>query len=249
MVDQLRPRADTRGKRVAVLQSNYIPWKGYFDIISKVDTFVFYDDVQYTKNDWRNRNRIKTVHGPQWLTIPVGVRLDRKISEVVISDSRWQRKHWSTLKQTYAKSRCIAECESLLDLIYVERQWERLSELNQFVCRDWMRLSTEFRSSEEFQLSKERNSRLLELLIAVGATTYVSGPSAKSYLDESELLRHGIDVEYMDYSHYPEYIQPFPPFEHNVSILDMLFCLGHRASGYLNAILPSNTEGSTENDA
>jgi len=91
-------------KTVAILQSNYIPWKGYFDVINDVDLFIFYDDVQYTKNDWRNRNKVKTANGTGWLSIPVGADKNRLICEVILNDNRWQEKHWKTLCQLYGKA-------------------------------------------------------------------------------------------------------------------------------------------------
>lgn len=219
--------------RVAVLQSNYIPWKGYFDIIAKADTFVFYDDVQYTKNDWRNRNQIKTAQGLQWLTIPVGTNLDRRICDVTILNRRWQLKHLTTIRQAYAKAACAAECAPLLELLYLHHEWNTLSDLNQFsirtIARDWLGLDAHFRSSAEFVLDGHRNARLLCLLQQLNTDVYISGPSAQSYLDEAAFASAGIRIEYMDYSTYPEYKQPHPPFCHHVSILDTLLCLGSEA--------------------
>src|SRR5579864_7157911 len=107
--------------RAAVLQSNYIPWKGYFDIIHDVDVFVFYDDVQYTKNDWRNRNRIKTAGGVQWLTVPTGSDINRRICDVSLPDPNWTRKHWRTLHQAYSHAPHFHRYESFLSEIYLER--------------------------------------------------------------------------------------------------------------------------------
>jgi hypothetical protein len=219
--------------RVAVLQSNYIPWKGYFDLIRRVDTFVFYDDVQYTKNDWRNRNRIKTAQGLQWLTIPVGTDLNRRICDVTIPDPRWQKKHLASIRQSYAKSACLEECTRLLEILYLEQEWQSLSELNQFsirhISREWLGLTAEFRASSEFELNGDRNVRLLQLLINLNAKTYFSGPSAKSYLNELEFQRHGIKIEFINYAEYPSYQQLHPPFVHEVSIIDTLLSLGQRA--------------------
>src|SRR5262249_18719018 len=153
---------------VAVLQSNYVPWKGYFDIIHDVDTFVFYDDVQFTKNDWRNRNRIKTAQGIQWLSVPVGGDIHRSIREVEIPDPRWQRKHFETLRQNYAKAPHFAYVEPLLEEVYVRRTWPMLSELNQFlittISHDYLGLATQFDDSARYPLKGARQERLLELL-------------------------------------------------------------------------------------
>ena len=110
-------------KRVAVLQSNYLPWKGYFDIIHDVDLFIFYDDVQYTKNDWRNRNRIKTPAGPTWLTVPTGTDLHRLICEVRLPDPGWQLKHWKSLRQNYSRTPCFEKYEGFFARVYAEARW------------------------------------------------------------------------------------------------------------------------------
>ena len=89
---------------VAMVQSNYVPWKGYFDQINMADLFVFYDDVQFTKEDWRNRNRIKTKDGLKWLTVPCGSGIDRRICDVRIENSRWQRKHWEAIRHAYGRA-------------------------------------------------------------------------------------------------------------------------------------------------
>src|SRR5947207_1878136 len=166
---------------VAVLQSNYIPWKGYFDIIHDVDTFVFYDDVQFTKNDWRNRNRIKTAQGVQWLSVPVGGDIGRTIREVAIPDSRWQRKHFETLKQSYGKARHFAHLEPFLEEAYVKRRWDNLSAMNQFfvttLARAFLGLATRFEDSASYGLRGAKVKRLPHIRIAMRATTCVEGPS------------------------------------------------------------------------
>ena len=222
---------------VAVLQSNYIPWKGYFDIIHDVDTFVFYDDVQFTKNDWRNRNRIKTAQGVQWLSVPVGGDISRTIREVAIADTRWQRKHFETLKQSYGKARHFARLEPFLEEAYVKRQWDNLSAMNRFfvttLARDFLGLATRFEDSSSYALRGAKQERLLELLAAMGATSYVSGPSGRDYMDTSAFERAGIRVTFKDYSRYPEYPQLHPPFEHRVSILDLIAHTGPDAPRYI----------------
>ena len=224
-------------KKVAVLQSNYIPWKGYFDIIHDVDLFVFYDDVQYTKNDWRNRNKIKTQNGPAWLTIPTGTDLDRLICEVALSDPRWQKNHYKNLLQYYAKAPFFRQYESLLEEVYLARQWVSLAELNQYliktIARDCLGIATEFADSRNYGASGKCLDRLLDLLKKSGATNYVSGPAAQSYIDTEAFIRAGITLNYKSYSGYPEYPQFYPPFDHYVSILDLLFHTGPDAPEYI----------------
>jgi len=222
---------------VAVLQSNYIPWKGYFDIIHDVDTFVFYDDVQFTKNDWRNRNRIKTAQGVQWLSVPVGGDIGRTIREVAIADARWQRKHFETLRQSYGKARHFAHLEPFLEEAYLKREWDNLSAMNQHLvttlARDFLGLATRFEDSSRYALQGAKQERLLELLATMGATTYVSGPSGRDYMDVDAFQRAGIRVVFKDYSGYPEYPQLHPPFEHRVSILDLIAHTGPDAPRYI----------------
>jgi hypothetical protein len=223
--------------KVAVIQSNYIPWKGYFDIIHDVDLFIFYDDVQYTKNDWRNRNKIKTAHGLQWLTIPVGSHNDRLIYQVEPANDYWCGKHWATIQQSYSKARHFQLYQGFFEHVYTELEWTNLSELNQFLIKtvsmEFLGIDTEFRDSREFHPTGGRIDRLLDLLRKVGATGYVSGPTAKDYLDRQRFVDAGIELVYKDYSDYPEYPQLFPPFEHKVSILDLLFSCGPEASYYI----------------
>ena len=216
--------------RVAILQSSYIPWKGYFDLIHAVDRFVFYDDVQFTTRDWRTRNRIKTRNGSQWLSIPAGADRDRLIHEVVLEDDQWQRKHWACIIHNYAKAPYFKRYSEFFESLYLARRWRSLSEFNQHATRtiaaDMLGITTEFRDSREFPAQGRRQERLISLLSHMGATHYVSGPSASSYLDPGSFVAAGIELSYHDYAGYPEYPQRHPPFEHAVSVLDLLFNVG-----------------------
>lgn len=222
---------------VVVLQSNYLPWKGYFDLVHDADLFVFYDDVQFTKSDWRNRNKIKSPRGTEWITVPVGVDVDRLIHEVEIKDSTWQGKHWRTIQQHYGKCPHFAQYRPFFEEVYLARKWTNLSELNQHlirsISRDLLGLNTEFRDSREFQASGRKLDRLLDLLIRAGARRYISGPAAKDYIVPEQFEEAGIALVWKDYSGYPEYPQRFPPFEHGVSILDLLFNVGPNAPWYI----------------
>lgn len=223
--------------RVAIIQSNYIPWKGYFDIIRDVDTFVFLDDVQFTVRDWRSRNRVKTKDGLKWLTVPVGADTSRLIHEVAIADDRWQRQHWRIIEQNYAKAPYFSHYRELFEEFYCGRTWTSLSEMNQYLTRrianECLGITTAFRDSREFTVEGRKLDRLLDLVRQAGATTYLSGPSARDYIDDARFEQAGIALEYKDYSGYPEYPQMHPPFEHAVSILDLLFNVGPDATHYL----------------
>jgi hypothetical protein len=142
---------------VAMIQSSYIPWKGYFDQINMADIFVFYDDVQYTKEDWRTRNRIKTSQGLQWLTIPCGENLKRLICDVRMESVHWQRKHWKSIHQNYRKAQYFDVYAGYFEPLYLEREWIYLSDLNQtftkMIAREILGIDTVFRDSREFGLS------------------------------------------------------------------------------------------------
>lgn len=224
-------------KRVAVLQSNYIPWKGYFDIIHDADVFIFYDDVQFTKNDWRNRNKIKSSNGTNWLSIPVGSDLHKLVCETPIPDMRWAKKHWLTIEQFYGKAPYFKTYREFFETVYKGMQWDNLSTLNQFIIRgisiDLLGIGTQFDDSRHFVLQGRKNDRLLDLVSQSGADVYISGPAARDYIDEQSFAAAGISIVYKDYAGYPEYPQFYPPFTHYVSILDLLFQTGPDAPYYI----------------
>jgi hypothetical protein len=224
-------------KRVAILQSSYIPWKGYFDIIHDVDLFVFHDDLQYTKGDWRNRNRIKTPRGAEWLTIPVGTREDRLICEVEIRDRSWAAKHWRRIAQSYSRAPHFESYRPWFEEAYLGRAWESLSELNQHlirgISRDLLGLRTEFADSRDFRPEGRKLDRLLDLVRKAGAGLYVSGPAARSYIDPARFEEIGVQLAWKDYSGYPEYPQAYPPFVHEVTVLDLLFHVGPEAPAHI----------------
>jgi len=214
--------------KTVVLQSNYIPWKGYFDLIHDADVFIYYDEVQYTKNDWRNRNRIYTKNGLQWLTIPISAdAVKLKISEVEIKDQNWQDLHYKTISLGYAKAPFFHQLKSLLEEVYIQKQWKNLSTVNRFLIEKisaLLGIETTFKNSKDFILKGDRIERLINLLKQSGATTYISGPAAKEYLKgyEDLFVENNIQLQYKDYSGYPSYPQMKESFENYVSIVDML---------------------------
>lgn len=224
-------------KKVAVLQSNYIPWKGYFDIIHDVDEFIFYDEVQYTTRDWRNRNKIIIDGKPRWLSVPVGSGRDRKISDVVIADASWQKKHYESLRHAYGRAPHFQDYAELLAHIYLERTWTCLFELNRYiiktVSRDILGVSTHFSDSRDFVSHGAKHEKLLAIVEAAGADVYISGPAAKEYIKVEDYTENGIAVVWKDYSGYPAYQQASSTFTHNVSILDLLFHVGKKAPYYI----------------
>lgn len=228
-------------KKIALLQSNYIPWKGYFDLINMADTFIFHDDLQYTHGDWRNRNKIKTQNGLDWLSAPCGSSESRLICEVEFKDHSWQKKHWAKIEQNYTKAKYFKDFKDYFKAIYLDNEWCNLSEMNQHIIKsiskDILKINTKFEDSREYNLSLKKAERVLELLKKSDADVYISGPAAKNYFDESVAKEIGIKVEWMDYSGYPEYQQLYPPFEHGVTILDLIFNEGPNANKFMKSFL------------
>lgn len=227
-------------KTIAVVQSNYIPWRGYFDLINSVDEFVLYDDAQYTRRDWRNRNIIKTPNGPKWLTIPVSVkgRYTQLIRDTVISDPGWSRKHWKALIHAYSPARYFGLYREVFEDLYLNPTDAHLSRINyrflEAICR-LLEIKTKLSWSMDYQLSGDKTSRLVNLCQQAGATRYLSGPAAKAYLDEDLFRQANIAITYMDYSGYREYEQLYPPFEPRVSIVDLIFNQGPESRSYLKS--------------
>lgn len=224
-------------KTVAINQSNYLPWKGYFDLIASVDEFILYDDMQFTKNDWRNRNQIKTAKGIEWLSVPVGQDIRRRIRDVLLpADRRWQTKHWKTIETNYGRAPHFAEVASFLAPIYAEPPPIHLSVLNrrliEAICR-YLGIVTRITNSWDYRLEGGQTGRLVSLCQQAGATRYLSGPAAKDYLDEGLFRTGGIEVIWMDYNGYPEYPQLWGPFVHQVSIIDLLCNCGQEAPRYM----------------
>lgn len=226
-------------KKVAVLQSNYVPWKGYFDIIHNVDEFIFYDDVKYTKNDWRNRNLILTNTGLKWMTIPISCETNTLIDEVNLPIHTWQKKHYKMLMQTYAKAPFLSRYRDFLDYVYLDRVWDNLSDLNQYLIKNiaynFLGIKTTFSNSRDYYKAGTKLDRLLSLLTSAHANAYLSGPAAKNYIDENSFKNMNIDLEWMNYIGYPDYsqIHNHDACVHGVSILDLLFNTGNDAAWYI----------------
>ena len=228
-------------KRVGIIQSNYIPWKGYFDFIDSVDHFVLLDDVQFTRRDWRNRNRIKTKDGLQWLTIPVDVKgkYHQSIAETRISSGSWGAEHAAALRHAYARAPHFREEWAAVEPVYARcASLDRLAPVNRaFIEHAMSRLDirTPISSSLDFDLTPGKNERLIGICTQLGATEYLSGPAAQEYMDEAAWNAAGIDVKYKSYGGYPEYPQMHAGFEHFVSVLDLLFNAGPDARRYVKS--------------
>ncbi|NUU97591.1 WbqC family protein [Marinitoga sp. 1138] len=223
--------------KIAILQPNYIPWKGVFDMINKVDIFVFLDDVQYTKSDWRNRNIIKTPNGKQWITVPVKSNsISQKIYEVQISQKiNWQRKHLNSFIANYSKAKYFKDFKWLLEDFYIKHSWTRLNELNIYTTKkicEVLNIKTQFYVSSELNITGEKNERLIKIIKSFNGKEYISGPAAKNYLDFKLFEKNNIKIRFMQYN-YPEYPQLHGEFIHEVTILDVLFNCGKNAKKFI----------------
>ncbi|MBL4710293.1 MAG: WbqC family protein [Flavobacteriales bacterium] len=216
------------GKRVVILQSNYIPWKGYFELIHRADVFCFYDEVQYTKNDWRNRNKILGPNGLFWITVPVEKEAVKgKISEAKVTNYDWQEKHFRTIEQTYSKALNRNAILELLEPIYLSERWDNISKLNQLLIEKLAKhigINTIIKNSADYQLKDERLAKLVDLIKQLDGSEYLSGPNAKNYLSENESIFSDNDIQltYMNYGPYLEYENKRKTFDHQTSILDVL---------------------------
>lgn len=226
--------------KCVILQPSYIPWRGFFHQIAKADLFIFYDDVQYDTRGWRNRNRIKTSRGAQWLTIPVnkkGAQTEHTpINQIPISwDHPWNEEHLKTLQFSYNKAPFFKQYLPLLEDFY-SRKYEMLAdftiEFTIALTRSLGITHTQFLRSSSLNITGVKTDRLIKILEAVGATGYISGPSAKDYIEENQFIEKGISLEYMSYN-YREYPQLYPPYDPQVSILDLMFMTGEDALNYI----------------
>jgi hypothetical protein len=223
--------------KIGTIQSNFLPWRGYFDFIREVDLFIIHDDVQYTKGDWRNRNKIKTPRGAEWITVPVHYRQSSQlIEDTEIDNSRpWERNMLNRIQVSYQKAPYFEPYFSeLSDLLFEPAR--TISELNfrliQWVCAH-LEIKTPLTFSRDYHPQGAKTERLIGLLKQVDATTYLSGPSAKAYIEPELFEQAGIRLEYKVYD-YPEYKQLYPPFEPAVSVIDLLFMVGNEAKAYLD---------------
>ena len=225
--------------KLIITQSNYIPWKGYFSAMREATHLVLYDDMQYTKRDWRNRNKLITPNGPKWLSIPIEVKgkYFQKINEAKVSDLEWGVKHWNFIESNYKKSPYFKEYKNYFKELYLNLPSEFLSEINlAFIKRiiTLLNINIEILSSKEFKLKGDKTEKLVNICKELNAKKYYTGPAAKNYMDKILFENNNIEIEYYNYSGYPEYKQQWNGFDHSVSILDMFFNLGPKTINYFN---------------
>lgn len=222
------------------MQSNFIPWKGYFDLIAAVDEFILYDDVQYTKNDWRNRNMIKTPNGTEWITIPVGQAINRRIRDVMLpNNDKWKEKHWKMLHANYSRASHFQDVSPLLQPCYMDHKPTSLSEFNrhliEIIC-SYLGIRTKISYSWDYGISDGKTQRLIDLCIKAGGTEYISGPAAKDYIEVNLFEQKNIKLSWFNYDGYPPYPQLWGKFIHHVTILDLLFNCGKDSPHYMRYV-------------
>ena len=216
--------------KLASIQSNYIPWKGYFDIINMADVFLLFDSAQYTERDWRNRNRLMSRHGPKWLTIPVRKGKGVPIGQVHALNNTWRRRHWESIRHWYGTAPYFKELRPFFRELYLGSDETNLSQINysfiQAVC-DLLSIRTRLLCETVNPVTRDKNGVILDLCSYFRADVYITGPAAKSYIDERLFQGAGVVIQWIEYSGYPECQQRHGlPFVHQVSILDLLFNQG-----------------------
>ncbi len=210
-------------------------------MIASVDEFILYDDMQYTRRDWRNRNQIKTPQGLQWLTVPVQVKgkYDQKIRDTEIDGNDWPLLHWKALEQNYKRAPHYEEILQWLKPLYTDASYTHISQLNrsfiEAIC-NYLGINTIISNSWDYQLIEGKTERLADLCKQAGGTEYVSGPAAKEYIVDNIFSDMGIQLSWFDYSGYVEYPQLWGEFSHSVSILDLIFNCGKQSHQYMRHV-------------
>ena len=199
--------------------------------------FILYDHVQYTERDWRNRNKIKTHQGMMWLTIPVRNNFPQKIKETVVSYPGWNRKHWKSIVRNYSRTKYFHNYRELFEELYLGQNEVSLGQINHrfltAICKI-LGINTKISWSMDYHLIEgDKTEREVDLCKQAGATEFICGPRAKAYINEDLFKNEGMVLRYMDYSEYPEYRQLFPPFEHRVSIIDLIFNEGPDSTKFM----------------
>jgi len=216
---------------VGIHQPNFLPWLGYFYKLAKCDTFVLLDNVQYTKNSFINRNRIKTPQGVKWLTVPVKIkgRFGQLIKDVEINSTiDWRKKHLGTLEANYKKARFFEPVFQGLKAVYCANDWDALCEVNIQLLK-WslsvLKLDRELVRASELNVWGESTRLLIDIVKEIGGDVYLSGFGGAKYQEEELFKKAGITLAYYEFKH-PVYPQLWSDFVPNLSIIDLLFNCG-----------------------
>lgn len=245
-------RSSKNNKLIAICQPNYIPWKGYFDNINYVDELIVDDYVQFTRRDWRNRNKIKTQHGTSWLSIPVQSKGNfyQSISKVKTTNNLWRREHWETIRRNYSKANYFKQYKELFEYLYLGSSEQMLTNINQMFTKEicsLLDIKTKFSHIQSYLYNKEsyedKTDRLIDICRKSNANKYLTGPAAKNFLNEEKFKSKGIEVIYFDYSEYPRYKQLYGSFEHEVSIVDLIFNTGPYVKDFMRSYKKGGVSG------
>jgi hypothetical protein len=228
--------------KLGVIQSNYIPWRGYFDFINSVDTFVIYDDVQFSKGSWRHRNMLKYGNSTKWITLPIKVNLGMKINEVTVKNSlNWKSEHFDLISASLSTAPYFSDAIEVWKK-GIDVDSDLLTDLNESLIRavcNYLGIQTPIVRSEQYNLSGTKTERLMELFKKTGCTSYLSGPAA-TYLDVAQFRQNNIGLEYKTYQ-YPHYPQAQGgEFIGGVSILDLIANTGKMAIELCRCLEPNS---------
>jgi len=228
--------------KLVIMQPSYLPWMGYFDLLLQSDMFLVYDNVQFDKDGWRNRNRIKTPNGPQWLTVPVLTKGMNKPTnrEIRINPAEpWQRKHLKSLEMNYRKSPYFGEIYPMMEALLLPQR-ELLIDLNidgiKKIC-DYLEIHTpiQFVSDLKLDLPEDRNGKLIEISCHMKADEFYEPEGGRNYMDTERFAKQGVKVIFQDFKH-PVYPQGYGDFVSNLSIVDLLFNCG---KGSIDVLKPA----------
>lgn len=229
--------------KVIITQSNYIPWKGYFTTMKEATHVVLYDDAQYTRRDWRNRNKIITPNGPDWLSIPIDVKgkYHQKVNEAKVKDLNWSTNHWNKITQNYKKAPYFNKYSKYFSDLYLQdfKNLQYLSDINKRLlvrCTDILGIEIDILDSREFNLKGNKTQKLINICKDLNAAEYFTGPAALDYIEEDLFDIEGIKLSFYNLDDFPTYQQQWHDFDHHVSILDMFFNLGDETQQYFNWI-------------
>lgn len=224
--------------KIGILQPGYLPWLGFFEQMYRTDVFVIYDDVQYDKNGWRNRNRIKTPNGSQWLTIPINIRFSERplINEIRIgNDSIWRKKHLLSIRQNYSKAPFCNRYIAMFEKCYAG-EWSYLIDVQMYFIRKLAEClgmgEKKIVTSSSLEVKGDRIERLIKICKVFGADVFYEGAAGKNYINLDYFYNSGIKVEFQDYRH-PRYTQLYGDFIPNLSVIDLLFNHGEKSLSIL----------------
>jgi len=219
----------------AIHQPQYLPWLGYFDKVAQADIFVILDDVQYKKNEWQNRNKIKTAQGWQWLTVPVIYKFGEKINQVKINNqANWRKQHYQSLSINYKKASYFVQYDPFFKQVY-EQSWDKIVDINVYLLKHLLQLlkiNTRLIRSSELGIKTASTERLVDICKSLKADTYLSGIGGRDYLDLPLFSQNNISVIFQEYKH-PEYVQLYNKFEPFMSVVDLLFNHGQESISIL----------------